>query len=342
MVELKAGAVHLSMRVAYLICAASVCAAQQTTAEKLIAAGHWKEARTLVEARIREAPKDPLATFLLSQIRNAFGEHTTPLPLAEKAVALDGAVAKYHRQLAEVLGVVAQHSNTLQQVLLARRFRKEIETALTLDPTDVQALRDLLEFHLIAPGLLGGDQRKAAAISERIAALDAAEGYLAKARIAAYRKQSADAEALTWQAVEVLPPSYRARIALAQLCIAREGAGSEAAEAQAKAALKLDSSRADAHAILASIYAARADWSALDAALGVASRQVASDAVPYYRAAERLLATGRDLARAERYLRIYLGQEPEGNEPTLAEARSKLTLVLQSAAPKPASRELVQ
>jgi tetratricopeptide (TPR) repeat protein len=342
MAELKAGAVPLLMRAAYFICAASACAAQQTAAEKLIAAGHWKEARTMVEARIREAPNDPLAAFLLSQIRNAFGEHQTPLPLAEKAVALDSRVAKYHRQLAEVLGVVAQHSNTLQQVLLARRFRKEIETALTLDPKDVQAMRDLLEFHLIAPGLLGGDQRKTAAISERIAAVDPAEGYLAKARIAAFHKQSADAEAFTRQAAEAHPPSYRARIALAELCIAREGPGSEAAEAQANAALKLDGSRADAHAMLASIYAARADWSALEAALGAASRQNPGDAVPYYRAAERLLASGRDLARAERYLRVYLAQEPEGNEPTLAEARSKLTLVLQSAAPKSANRELVR
>jgi hypothetical protein len=126
----------------------------------------------LVEARIREAPNDPLATFLPSQIRNAFGEHTTPLPLAEKAVALDGGVAKYHRQLA--------------------------------------------------------------------------------------------------------------------------------------------------------------------------ARDVPDDPVPYHRAAERLLAAGRDLARAERYLRVYLAQEPEGNQPTAAEARSKLTIGLQTAAVRAAGRELVQ
>ena len=149
MAEIKTGAARQVTRAVCFIFAVSACAAQPTSAEELIRAGHWKQARALVEARIRETPNDPLATYLLSQIRNAFGEHTTPLPLAEKAVALDGGVAKYHRQLAEVLGVVAQHANAVQQLLLARRFRKEIAAALSLDPKDVQALRDLLEFHLL-------------------------------------------------------------------------------------------------------------------------------------------------------------------------------------------------
>ena len=158
--------------------------AQQTPAERLIEAGHWKRARAIVEARIREAPDDPLAIFLLSQIRNAFGDHTAPLQLAERAVALDGRTAKYHRQLAEVLGVTAQHANAIQQFFLARRFQKEIDTALALDPQDVQALRDLLEFYLLAPGIAGGDPRKAASTAERIAAIDASEGFLARARVA--------------------------------------------------------------------------------------------------------------------------------------------------------------
>src|SRR5258708_31411031 len=71
---------------ACLLCAASACYAGQSAAEALIESGHWKRARALVEVRIREAPDDPLANYLLSQIRNAFGDRTSPLPLAEKAL----------------------------------------------------------------------------------------------------------------------------------------------------------------------------------------------------------------------------------------------------------------
>ena len=168
--------------------------AQPTRAERLIVAGHWKQARALVEMRMLEAPNDPLANYLLSQIRNAFGDHITAQTLAERAVALDGNVAKYHRQYAEVLGVTAQHSNMLQQLFLARRFRKEIDVAIMLDPRDTQALHDLIEFYLLASGVVGGDQRKAVEIADSIAQIDLADGFLAKARIAAFNKQPAATE----------------------------------------------------------------------------------------------------------------------------------------------------
>src|SRR5262249_9001422 len=108
--------------------AAASASAQPSAAELLIDAGHWTRARAIVEARLREAPDSALDHFLLSQIRNAFGDRSSPLSLAEKAVTLDGKTAKYHRQVAEVLGVMAQHANPIQQLLLARRFRREIET----------------------------------------------------------------------------------------------------------------------------------------------------------------------------------------------------------------------
>src|SRR4051794_248942 len=91
----------LGQLVTCFFCAMFIGAAQGNDAEELIATGDWKRARALVEERIRVAPADPLGNFLLSQIRNAFGDRATPLPLAEKAVALDGRVGKYHRQLAE-------------------------------------------------------------------------------------------------------------------------------------------------------------------------------------------------------------------------------------------------
>ena len=69
------------MRGACLFYVVSARCAQQTAAEILIEAGHWKQARVLVEARIREAPEDPLANFFLSQVRNAFGDRSAPLPL---------------------------------------------------------------------------------------------------------------------------------------------------------------------------------------------------------------------------------------------------------------------
>jgi hypothetical protein len=319
------------IRLLCLLLPVSVGLAQPTAAEKLIEAGHWKRARTLVEARIREAPDDALSNYLLSQIRNAFGEHTTPLPLAEKAEALDGRTAKYHRQVAEVLGVMAQRAGALQQLFLAPRFRKEIDAALALDSQDVQALRDLLEFYLLAPGIAGGDSGKAAPLARRIGEIDDAAGFMARARIAAFHKQTAETEALLRQAGDASPPNYGARIALARFYIEPGHFNPDAAEMQAKAALILDRGRVDAYGVLAETGATRGAWNELESTLTASAASVPDDLVPYYRAAARLIAGGRDPARAERYLRAYLGQEPEGNEPPASEAHWKLGLALQAA-----------
>jgi len=285
-------------------------AVAQTPAEDFIAAGHWKRARALVEPRLREHPDDPLANFLMSQIRFAFGDRDAPLALAEKALALDPHTAKYHRQLAEALGVQAQHANLFQQALLAHRFRKEIDTALALDPRDVQALRDLREYYLLAPGLIGGDRGKAREVVARISRIDAAEGFLADNRPA--------------DAVAAVPDNYRARIALAAFYSAPAHRNPEAAEKQAREAIRIDPGRVDAYTALAVLYAESGRWSDLDGLLAEAERAVPDDLSPYYRAADSLAARGAESYRAARYLRKYLSQPPEGNQPTLAEAEKKL------------------
>jgi len=204
----------------------------QTEPERLIEAGHWKRARGLVEARMQAGPKDPLANFLLSQIRNAFGDRESPLALAEAAVAAGGGVAKYHRQLAEVLGVKAQHSGLLQQLVLARRFKKEIDTAIALDPHDIQALRDLMEFYLLAPGIAGGDKAKARISAGQIAGINPAEGFSAQARLAEFQGDHNHVEEFLRQAVGAGPANYKARIALANFYYTHKNP--EAAERQAK------------------------------------------------------------------------------------------------------------
>jgi tetratricopeptide (TPR) repeat protein len=288
----------------------------QTPAEILIEAGHWKRARAMVDTAIRERPDDPLANFLLSQVHHAFGDNISPLPLAEKAVALDGSVAKFHRQVAEAVGIAAQRANPVQQLFLARRFRKEIDRALELDPKDLQAWRDLMEYYRLAPGVVGGDRTRAMATALQIGSIDPAAGFLAQAELSV-----ASAETLYRQAVECRPQNYRARIALASYYSEAPHQNALAAEEQARAAISIAADRVDAYAILAKLYAQSARWNDLDAILETAERAVSDDLVPYYRAAEALIAKQTDPERARRYLDRYLTIPAEGNEPTLKDAR---------------------
>jgi hypothetical protein len=322
------------MKAIWLCLAAAGVLGAQSPAENLIAAGHWKRARALVEARTREAPNDPLAIYLTSQIRFAFGDAETPLKLAEKALALDGRVAKYHRQVAEVIGVMAQHANMFQQLLLARRFKKEIDAAIALDPRDIQSLRDLMEFYLLAPGIAGGDKTEARAVADRIGRIDPAQGFSAEARLADFEKDSAKSEELLRKAVETAPRSYKANMELAQFALAPEHRNLDAAESAARAALRIDSTSAAAYSTLAEVYALEDRGAELDRLLAEADAAAPDDLAPHYRAAEAFLQTGKNLDAVQRNLRKYLTQEPEGNEPTASQARRQLELA-QSGNPRP-------
>jgi tetratricopeptide (TPR) repeat protein len=295
----------------------------QTPAEDFIEAGHWKRARALVEPRLHETPNDPLAVFLMSQINFAFGHKEAPLDLAEKAVSLAPGVAKYHRQLAEALGVKAQRSNLFQQAFLAHRFKKEIDAALTIDANDIQAQRDLMEYYLLAPGLVGGDRKQAEAVAERIGRIDRGQGFLAQARIAQFYHDPARQEFLLRKAVEAAPSKYKIRIALSQF-YTKERVNWDAAVENAHAAIEIDPTRADGYSILAAAYAAQGKWPELEATLAAADQAVPDDLTPHFRAAEAAIAAGNNYAGAKADLHKYLSQEPEGNQPALADARQKL------------------
>src|ERR1019366_10260231 len=108
-------------------------------------------------------------------------------------------------------------------------------------------------------------------------------------------------DSLGREEAEARPPTYKGRIGLAQFYLESGHSNLSAAEAEAKTAMNADPGRVDAYAILAALYADRGRWSELDSTLAVALREVPDNPVPHYRAAERLLATGRDPVRAERY-----------------------------------------
>ena len=101
----------------------------------------------------------------------------------------------------------------IHQLGLARRFKKEAETTLTLDPNHVRALHTMIDFYMQAPGVVGSDKAKARAIADQLMKIDPAEGYRAQVTLARYDKQEGRIEELLRKAVEARPASYDARMA---------------------------------------------------------------------------------------------------------------------------------
>jgi hypothetical protein len=71
---------------------------------------------------------------------------------------------------------------------------------------------------------------------------------------------------------------------------------------------------------------------------------VPDDPAAFYQAAKSILTgnQGSELTRAEKYMRIYLSQPSEGNEPSLAAAHWRLGLILEKEGHKDQAKQQLQ
>jgi tetratricopeptide (TPR) repeat protein len=315
------------MRIARFILAAAIGATHlhaQPSGQDLIDAGQFKRLRALVASR---NPNEPETLYLTSAVKQMWGDLDGAEDLAEKAVARDPGNARYHFRLADVLGEKAGKASVLHQFGLARRFKKEAERAIELDGGQVAALKAMMEFHLQAPSVIGGDKTRARAIADQLMKIDPVEGYHAQVRLARFDKQPDRVEGLLRKAVEVRPASYEARFALGDWCGIQKKF--DEAERHAREAVRLHPERAAPYALLAAVLVQQDKWADLDAVLAQAEKSDGDNLFPYYRAANNCLGRKVELPRAERYLRKYLTQEPEPRTPSLAAAHWRLGLVLE-------------
>jgi tetratricopeptide (TPR) repeat protein len=291
-------------------------------------AGHYKRARALAEARLKANPQDAEALAGLSAALSAFGDDDGARADAQKAVDLAPQDPRCHYQLSAILGTLAQKAGVFRRLGLARDCRAEIEKTLALDPTRIDAQFALLEFYLEAPGIAGGDRRKADEVASRLAVLDKAAGARARARIAEEAKDVAGEEKAFEEAIGARPSDYEALLSLASLYLTAERKPDLALDA-ARRAVAAAPGREAPYAIAAQALVALGRSGELDPLLDEADAKVGDDLDPYYQAGRVLLLAGADLPRAERYFRKFLSQEPEGGKPDLAHAHWRLALVLE-------------
>jgi tetratricopeptide (TPR) repeat protein len=301
--------------------------------EKLIAQGHYKRARPVVEAQLASNPGDARAQYLLSRIELEMGNVDAALPLAENAVAAEPSNSAYHVQLGEVVGVIADEAPLLSQIGLSRRFRKEIDLAVALDPGNTEALFDLMRYYVRAPAFFGGDKKKAHAHARQIATLDPVQGAFAFVHLAKADEEPEKIEGILRAAVDARPNDYVARARLAEYYL--KHGPLDRAEEHAKAADLLEPDRTRACLLRAAIHLRREQWNEMEGTLSECEKRVPDDLSPYYRIATMLNARRQELARAEGYLRKYLTQEPEGRRASLARAWWRLGQNLQRQSREP-------
>lgn len=308
----------------------------QSPAADLADHGHWKRLKTLIEPRAAANPNDAEAQWLLSRVRLAFKDVDGALAPAEKAAALDPKNVEYRWQVAQVVGEQASNASVFKQMGLAKRYKREVEAALALNPKHTASMIGLMEYYYRAPGIVGGDKAKAEAMPDQIMAINKVDGHLAKARLLsrADPPQPGQVEQTYVQAVLADPARYEPHVNLANVYATGAAPRWDLAEKEALTAKRIDADRATPYAILAAVYATGEKWAELDGVLADAEKRIPDNLSPYLRASGALLAAGKDLARAERYARKYLSQDPEPNASSPAVAHWRLGLILEKQGKK--------
>jgi tetratricopeptide (TPR) repeat protein len=298
--------------------------------ETLIEKGHFKQARVMLEKRLAANGNDADALFQMAQVKMEFRELELAIQLAEKAVSLKPNDARAHSALADCYGQKAEGDvGMFEGLKLLRAFKKENEAALAIDPKNYNALHSWMEFYLGAPGIAGGSKSKANEMAEKILSIDAARGNIAKGEIALHEKQFDQVIGFAQKAVDADPKSYDALTFLASLYAAEKWRDVYKAEIYAQKAIGADSARGLGYGILAQAKVWGEKWDELDHVLAQAEKDAPDDFIYYYRAGRALFISGKDNARAKRYFRKYLSQEPEGGTPTLASGHWQLGLALE-------------
>ncbi|HLJ48333.1 MAG TPA: tetratricopeptide repeat protein [Bryobacteraceae bacterium] len=151
--------------------------------------------------------KSPHAEALGLMGRDHFmlGEYKQAVDCFQRAAALDPAKSEYQHWLGRTWGRRAETASPFTAPMAASKARQYFERAVQLDPGNQEALNDLFDYYLQAPGILGGGLDKATTVAKHIAELDTAEGYFAQAQIADRRKEYDTAEQHLRRAMELAP-----------------------------------------------------------------------------------------------------------------------------------------
>jgi tetratricopeptide (TPR) repeat protein len=170
-------------------------------------ASDYSKAAQLLQEAASKNPQNAEIHLLLAKTYNEINQHDAAIASAEKAVALEPQSSVYHEWLGRSYGAKAEHAGIFSGLSLAKKTRKEFETAVRLDERNFSARQALIEYDCSAPGIAGGGEDKALPQIAKLAELDAAEGHYAAGNCRRQKKDFAAADAEFTKSLENHPKS---------------------------------------------------------------------------------------------------------------------------------------
>ncbi len=139
----------------------------------------------------------------------------------KKRLHLDPQNSMIHTWLGRAYGRRAETSFAVSAIGHATKAREALEKAVQLDPKNGEAIDDLFDYYVQAPGFMGGGFDKARDLIPSIGEIDPAQAHYARARLAEQKKDFATAEAQFRRALHLAPNQVSRILELARFLTKR-------------------------------------------------------------------------------------------------------------------------
>jgi tetratricopeptide (TPR) repeat protein len=180
-----------------------------------LTSGKADDAISLLGSSLAANPEDAEAHNLLCRVYYQEERWDDAIHECEIAVRLKPTDGSYHLWLGRAYGEKADSIHSIKAYGLAKKVRDEFERAVQLDGENVDALSDLGEFYIAAPGIVGGGKKKAQNVAQELDHYAPAQAHQLKGRLAEKDKNYPLAESEFKQAVDASSQSADAWMALA-------------------------------------------------------------------------------------------------------------------------------
>jgi tetratricopeptide (TPR) repeat protein len=221
----------------------------------------------------------------------------------EAATEADKRNAEYFQWLGDTYGIIARDANVVRQGFLAPKMKSAWETAVTLDPKNINARLSLIEYYTQAPSIMGGSFDKAKEVANQIIKLNAAQGHRSMGNIFMREKNMSAAE-----------KSYLEMI-------------------------KADDSFTP---VLGNFYLTQNQFDKAFKLFEDVVKKNPADMGSTYQIGKTSALSGKHLDRGEQCLRQYLTYQPKSNEPSHAGAQMRLAQIFEKRGNKPEAKKLYE
>ncbi len=143
----------------------------------LLNGGRVAEAKQFFESVLAGDADNAEALYYLGRSYHWEYRHDKAAELYERAVKLDESNAVYRHWLGRAYAQQAMNAGIFRRPFLAKNSRQAFEKAVELDPDYLDARNDLMQYYMVAPGIVGGSMTKAREQAEEIFKRDKMRGH---------------------------------------------------------------------------------------------------------------------------------------------------------------------